>query len=477
MKSNPSNRFVATFIFIFFSISLSFTGFVRASHNSGADISYTHVSGNLYKMHANYYRDCFGIPAPVTLLLHVESVSCNISLSFTMNQIPGSGVLFIQVCPGTLTTCDGGSVFGIQKWEYEVDVNLPGQCADWIFYFSDCCRNAGNTTIQNPGGESVYVEARLNNLNGDNNSPQFTNVPFVFACLNQDLNYNNGMFDPDGDSLVYQLVCARTAPNTCVNYFPPHSAQQPFISTPPITFDYFTGDLFIHPTAVEVGPIVYEILDYRNGELMGSVLRDITVYIQSCTNQNPEATHMNGTTQQFAWLFPNDTICFDILSDDVNASDNLTMTWNQVIPGATFVTAGSPHPTGLFCWTPTINDVRSQPYMFTATIQDDNCPINNYEVYSYYIYVTLDSSLVFLNAGGHDVVHSFYCYTNPSNGIFTFKSGLQFSMMKVYNSIGDCVMNKDFASSIELTGRAPGIYFVELIAADGKRAIQKLVVE
>ena len=72
------------------------------------------------------------------------------------------------------------------------------------------------------------------------------------------------------------------------------------------------------------------------------------------------------------------------------------MTWNQVIPSATFGTTGAYHPTGTFCWIPTVNDVRSQPYMFTAMIRDDFCPMNNAGIYSYYIYVTLDSSLVWL---------------------------------------------------------------------------------
>lgn len=392
-----------------------------------------------------------------------------------MTPIPGTGIEIVLACQGVQTTCFGGTIPGMQKWEYEVDVALPGQCQDWLFYFTDCCRNTAITTLQNPGSETMYVEAHLNNLKGDNNSPQFTNDPLIFTCINQDFHYNNGMFDADGDSLVYHLICSRSGPNTCVNYFPPHSAQQPFLSSPLINLDYFTGDYFMHPTAQEVGLVVYEIQDYRNGELMGSVMRDVMMYTIPCTNQNPTATHMNGTAQQIAYVFPNDTICFDIFSDDADVTDSLTMTWNQVIPTATFTTAGAPHPTGTFCWIPSLNDVRSNPYMFTSMIRDNFCQLNNAGVYSYYIYVTLDSSLVFLNTKDFLNNSSFSIFPNPSDGVFTIQSEQHFSHLKIYNSLGECVLKKEFDNRINLSGQPPGIYFMEAITNKAKAMRLKLV--
>ena len=450
---------------------------VSASHNAGGALTYTHLSGNNYRFHAIYYRDCQGIPAPGSMNLVISSVSCNVNQIYTMIPLPGTGIEINLPCMGVSTDCTGGTAPGMQKWEYEVDVALPGQCPDWLFYFTDCCRNVAITTAQNPGSETLYVEAHLNNYNGENSSPQFTNDPLIFACMNQDFHYNNGMFDADGDSLVYNLICARSAPNTCVFYYPPHSAQQPFLSAPPITLDYFTGDYFMHPTAQEVGLVVYEVSDYRNGELMGSVMRDVMMYTIPCSNQNPAATHMNGTAQQIAYVFPNDTICFDIFSDDTDVLDSLTMTWNQVIPAATFSTAGAPHPTGTFCWIPSLNDVRSNPYMFTSMIRDNFCPLNNAGVYSYYIYVTLDSSLVYLDTKDFINNSSFSIYPNPSNGIFIVQSIQQFSQMTIYNSLGECVLKKNFENTIDLSEQPAGVYFVELTSQNGTPQIQKLIKE
>ncbi len=467
MKSKPST-FLGEFLLIVIIVWCCMIPPARASHAVGAAISYTHLGGSMYRLNFTIYRPVTGIPAPATVLLQANSASCGINTTYTLLPLPGTGQEIILICPGD-------SLF--EKWEYENDIAVQGQCSDWIFTHSDCCRNFSITTIQNPGNENLYVAAHLNNLNGDNNSPQFTNDPLLFACSNQDFHYNNGMFDTDGDSLVYNLICARTAANSCVNYNMGYSALQPFQSNPPVTFDYFTGDLFMHPTGIEVGPIVFQILDYRNGELKGSVMRDVMMYTLPCANQNPTATHMNGTSQQIAWVFPTDTICFDIFSDDTDALDTVTMTWNQLIPAATFSTTTAVHPTGAFCWIPSLADVRSQPYMFTAMVRDNFCPLNNAGVYSYYIYVTLDSSLVFLNANDFVKNSLFSISPNPSNGIFTIHSAQPFSRLKIYNSIGECVLNKEFENRVNFSEQPGGIYFLEAITNEGKTKMMKLVKE
>ena len=42
-----------------------------------------------------------------------------------------------------------------------------------------------------------------------NNSPIFTAQPIPFVCLNQPGSYNYGVFDPDGDPLMFSLIDAR----------------------------------------------------------------------------------------------------------------------------------------------------------------------------------------------------------------------------------------------------------------------------
>jgi hypothetical protein len=239
------------FIALFF--SCFFSNYSFASHNAGGEISYLYMGSNQYLVRASLYRDCFGTPAPTSLALYIESATCTLSFNTTMNPVAGTGQEITHPCSSAQSTCNGGQSPGIQKWEYEAVVSIPGQCPDWIFYVTDCCRNQAITTIAGAAGSGFYMEARLNNISGDNSSPQFHIDPQIFLCIGQDIHFNNGVVDPDGDSIVYSLITPRSDANTACVYNPGYSAYQPVSSAPPITFDPNTGDFFIHPTATEVG--------------------------------------------------------------------------------------------------------------------------------------------------------------------------------------------------------------------------------
>ena len=106
-----------------------------------------------------------------------------------------------------------------------------------------------------------------------------------------------------------------------------------------------------------------------------------------------------------------------------------------------------------------------------------NVQLNNAGVYSYYIYVTLDSSLVFLNTSTIKTDYLFSISPNPSKGLFTIYSAEKFSHSKVFNALGECVLRKDFENTIDLSSQPAGIYFVEVESVDGKLLRQRFVKE
>ena len=64
----------------------------RASHATGADLTYQFLGNGVYRVTFTFYRDCFGIDAPTQQTLNVNSTTCNYSQSFTMNPVPNTGV-------------------------------------------------------------------------------------------------------------------------------------------------------------------------------------------------------------------------------------------------------------------------------------------------------------------------------------------------------------------------------------------------
>ena len=372
----------------------------EATHISGADITYKYVSGNTYQLSLTLYRDCAGIAAPNAVGVNYSSTSCSFNGTVNLAKLPGTGKEISHICSTAVTTCRGGTLPGIQKWEYVGNVTLPMQCSDWIFGYTVCCRNCAiSTLLYTPnncnGVPGTYVEATLNNLLSVNNSaPVFTNIPVAFFCIGQTFHYNHGAYDPDGDSLVYSMVTPRSAPGTFVSYKPGFSATNPISSSPAITLDN-AGDLVLNPTQIEVGVMTILVKEYRNGILIGSVLRDMEVYTQNCSNALPIASGANGTANYDLVACPGKQLTFNINSTDPNSNQNVTMNYLGAISGATFNSTAAQFPVGTFSWTPTLAQARNQPYTFLLIVQDDNCPFLGFQTYSFSVLVPPLSATIF----------------------------------------------------------------------------------
>jgi gliding motility-associated-like protein len=355
----------------------------------GADLTYECVGGNNYKIRVSFYRDCIGINAPTNVNVTISSASCGQSFIRTLNPIPGTGVEITPLCPNALSTCRGGVFTGIQEWIYEAVVTLPMQCTDWTFSYQLCCRNGAINTITSPLTNTFYIYATLNNtVSPCNSSPVFSNKPVPFACLGQQLCFNHGASDADGDSLVYELITPKQNATTNVSYIAPFSATNPLSSNPAVSFNTATGDICMTPTQLDVTVMAVLVKEYRNGVLIGTVERDIQVTVINCNNNLPTLTGINGTNVFSATICANQPYCFNIYSNDPDAGQNLTLSYDSSITGASFTSAGSPHPTGTFCWTPTNADISSTPRCFTVKVTDDNCPWLGSQIYSYCLTVT-----------------------------------------------------------------------------------------
>ncbi len=373
---------------ILFILFISGSNELHATHATGADLTYHSLGNGVYRMTFTLYRDCFGISAPFSQMLYFSSASCNIINEAEMFRVPGTGIEITHPCSAAASTCQGGSVAGIQEWKYVVDISLPVRCTDWHFFTSVANRNAAITTIINPDNYALYVEAFLNNTTGENNSPTFSNAPIAFECIGQTNNFNQGVIDADGDSLVYSFITPRKDGITNLIYKSGYSVTNPIVSSPPVSINSINGDITMSPVQSDIASVAVLIKEYRNGILIGSVMRDMQLYIVGCSNTLPEITGINGTRNFTLPACAGQQICFDVFSKDLDQNQVLTMSWSQSIPGATFVTTGTRHPVGHFCWSPSTANERDQPYTFSVTIRDNACPSNGIQTFSYSILVS-----------------------------------------------------------------------------------------
>ncbi len=360
----------------------------NATHIAGGDMTYAYVSPGKYRVTLVLYRDCAGIPVQNPEPISVSS-SCGQSFVVDLDLIQNTGNQINFPCVSTVTTCNGGNAPGIQRYQYEGDVDLPFACADWKFQWLDCCRNCAITTIGGGCNNGFLIEASVNTLLAStDHSPTFSNYPVAFVCHGQNTTYNHGVVDDEGDSLVYSFIAPRLDNGNDVPFNPGYSATNFLNSSTPITLNSSTGDINFTPASIEVGVTAVRIDEYRNGQLIGSVMRDIQFVVTNCNpNVLPVATGMNGSSDFDTTICAGTPLCFDIFTSDGNQGQELTLTWNNGIPAGSFNVAGSPYPTGTFCWTPTAADARTQPYTFTVMVKDDNCALNGFQIYSYSITV------------------------------------------------------------------------------------------
>lgn len=381
-------------LFLVATILVWFASQTKASHAVGADLAYSCLGNNQYRIDFTFYRDCAGISYPSSATLNLYSASCGRSFSVSLPR-QGPPVILQTVCATQQTTCTGGSFPGIQQVKYSGVVTLPAQCSDWLVSYTLCCRNNAITNLNNPGSQNIYVEALINNTNGlCNNSPIFSTPPVPFVCIGQQTYYNHGGVDFDGDQLTFNLINPLTARNSNIPYKGSYSVTNPMSTTGGFSFNTSTGQMAFTPAGRQNAVVTVRVTETRNGQVIGYTMRDIQIVAVNCGNNDAPTMSgidgsgpgFNGGTAIFTTnLCAGNNVCFDVLFDDQNNGDVLTVTHSPLPTGATFTVSGGQPPTGTFCWNPSISDTGS--HNFFLTVKDDACPITGQQVQAFTVNV------------------------------------------------------------------------------------------
>lgn len=424
----------------------------RASHAMGGEINYTCLGNNQYMVTVFFYRDCFGIPASLQIEINIES-SCFPAQTVFLDTVGSSPRQISNVCPTEQTTCQGGVYTGIEEWEYQGIVTLPGGCSDWTFSHAVSARNAAITTITGSGSDILYFYTMLNNTNGMcNNSPTFQSRAVPFACVGQQFCYSNSAFDQDGDSLYYELVTPLTSRTTTVTYLPGYSYLQPLFSNPPVDLNSSSGLMCMVPTQPDVTVFAVLVSEFRNGILIGQIERDIQLTINNCINNFPELTGVNGTPSTNVNACPNVPVNFNIYNFDADNLDNTNLSWDNGIPGASFTVFGSYRPSATFNWTPVTSDVSITPYCFSATVWDDHCPYFGSTSTNYCITVLPSSDMYcrLLETNSIENEYPLFIFPNPTPDKVHLKPILS-GLLNFYDSSGRSIFQIKAISNEEVT--------------------------
>lgn len=257
-----------------------------ASHLAGAEIWYTHISGQQYRINLIVYRDVSGIP-----LDPIQSI-CARSSCFGNQVIPLTNTTQSPPLPTPgLSECVNANDPNLVVTEihsFEALVTLQGNCADWTFSWHENARN-GSTNLA--GGGDLYVEALLNNTLGTNSSPQFVTPAAKSFCLNQKFIWSQAAIEPDGDSVLYTFTTPLTTNGAVCNTPNPmtfatgYSVNAPMTTANGISINANNGTFTFTPSNVETVTIAVQVEEFRFDPtqlqwlMIGSSIRDLQVPI------------------------------------------------------------------------------------------------------------------------------------------------------------------------------------------------------
>ncbi|MBK7524242.1 MAG: gliding motility-associated C-terminal domain-containing protein [Saprospiraceae bacterium] len=299
---------------IFIAIGLLFNiQNIQSTHIVGGDLTYRHVSGDVYEVTLSLRRDCFlGHPdAEFDPIAHIGIFSANGSqlINFGNNghlQIPYIGNDTLN--PFIRSDCGfEGRQVCVQEAKYVGYLILPFRFGGYILGYQRCCRNATLNNIVDPlnTGATYWVAITDTALSEKNSSPTFKEWADVYICANKPLVFDHSAIDPEGDSLVYSLCLPNKGGSQQIPNPPLYNTT---ISPPPFPFitwatpyslnnmmggvalkiDKNTGILTATPNLEGQYLIGVCVSEFRNGVKISEIHRDFQYNVRICS-QPPKA--------------------------------------------------------------------------------------------------------------------------------------------------------------------------------------------
>ena len=382
---------------------------VYASHYMGVDMSYfCNPSGNNpceYRIIHKTYFDCGGAymqsyPLPNIApsdpsngnssfyVIGIPSNSCITSpISVSWNLVSYNEIT--PICPNTTTQCYNptATLNGASEVIYYADMDFCNTtCTSFELLWYSGSRNYSITS--GSAGNQIFSSLELlMNSAYCNSSPYFINAPVPFICLNQQTSFIQGAYDPNGDSLVYSLdACYESSFQDTISYNPGYSYLNPLGSNSSISIDPTTGEITLLCSTLEIGVMCLRVDEYRNGQLIGSVRRDIQVTVINCNGTNAQPTISginNSTSNQLLLECSNYTNQLTFTINDADPNDTLAVYWDNMVAGGVFTSTITGNSA-----TATLDLTNVVPGIYTFKIFafDNFCPINGRTEETYTLY-------------------------------------------------------------------------------------------
>jgi len=279
-----------------------------AAHAMGGEVYYDYLGNGNFEITLIFYRECFSSGVEPS---GWQNGGTNLDPEISLGVFEGSDSYATYTVPLTTSSIEPletvlenpcGTLppdLCMQRLEYSITINLPPSDIGYDIVFQRCCRNPGIANVPNPGDVGITLTTQIPPFTDDDNpnsSPQFNAYPPEAICTNFDFFLDQSATDADGDSLAY-FFCnpldggspndPSPAPQPASTFTPiPWSggfnASDPIPSNPPFEIDPETGQITGFPTTPGAYVVGICVSEYRDGELLSTVMRDFQFNVVMC---------------------------------------------------------------------------------------------------------------------------------------------------------------------------------------------------
>jgi hypothetical protein len=266
---------------------------------------------------------------------------------------------------------------------YQFTHSFPS-AGEYVISYKDENRNDSVINMTNSVGTPFYVETYLliDPLIGFNTSPTLLLEPLDFGAVGQIFIHNPNPFDIDGDSLSFELVPCKQDVGTEVNnfFFPSvqnNLAKNSFAINPQ------NGELkWDFPLRQGLYNVAIKISEFRNGRLIGYIIRDMQIPISATKNNKPVIEAIKDTC---IIAGANLSVLVKAHDEPVDPNSIHKVTLNatggpfEVDPTAIFNQISQTEDVQqTFQWNTTCRVARGQPYMVVFKAEDNaSNPLND----------------------------------------------------------------------------------------------------
>ncbi|MCY7329162.1 MAG: gliding motility-associated C-terminal domain-containing protein, partial [Saprospiraceae bacterium] len=256
--------------------------------------------------------------------------------------------------------------------------------ATYRISMTDPNRIAGIINVNPPSSDNVpfHIETIYSfqdpQFGGNNTTPYLLQPPIDNACVGKLFIHNPNAFDPEGDSLSYQLIVPLQGLSTPVpNYSYPDEIISGSNNT--LQLDERTGIIsWFSPQAAGEYNLAFIVVSWRGGVPIDTTIRDMQIFVDRCENNPP-----NVQTVDELCVIAGTTVEFPVFATDPDSNDYVQLTAlggpldANLISRATFTgPTGFQRPplTGTFRWQTTCEHISNQPYsvVFKAVDSQDS---------------------------------------------------------------------------------------------------------